>query len=461
MSEKQDSDRTEEKDRAVKTEPDERSPFKTDIFGDTNRTLRTVIQSSPLAVIVLDTSHRVRLWNPAAETLFGWREEEVLGKTLTTVPAGDTEQAEFKKLMDDAQKGISTVIKRTRRRRKDGVILDISISAAPLQNDDGQTVGTLGIIADITDHKQVEEALRENEERYRTILENIEDCYYEADLRGNLLFFNDVCKEMSGYGKDELIGMNYRKLSDNGENLKKIYEIFNRVYTTGKAARAVEWDITRKDGPVVHVEASVSLIRNAAGEPAGFRGIVRDVTSRKKMQEAIAHLAYHDNLTGLPNRLLFNDRLSMAVAQSSRKGLKFALLMLDLDRFKDINDTHGHAVGDRMLRSAGMRLSGSLRKADTVARMGGDEFLVLLQDITAAESSFNIARKILNAFERPFVIDGRELNISTSIGIAVYPDDGMDGETLLKHADAALYRAKREGRNKYMRYLPLVDGDLL
>lgn len=461
MSEKSDINRTGKKDRPVKRNPEEDLPFGADFFGDPNRTLRTVVQSSPLAIIVLDTRHKVRLWNPAAEALFGWQEEEVLGRTLTTVSAGDTEQAEFKKLMDDAQKGISTVIKRTRRRRKDGVILDISISAAPLQNDEGQIIGTLGIIADITDHKQVEEVLRESEERYRTILENIEDCYYEADLKGNLLFFNDVCKEMSGYGKDELIGMNYRTLSDNGENLRKIFEIFNQVYATGKAARAVEWDITRKDGSVVHVEASVSLTRNAAGEPAGFRGIVRDVTSRKKMQEAIAHLAYHDNLTGLPNRLLFNDRLAMAVAQSSRKRLKFALLMLDLDRFKDINDTYGHAVGDRMLRSAGMRLSSSLRKADTVARMGGDEFLVLLQDITAAESSFNIARKILNAFERPFVIDGREFHISTSIGIAVYPDDGLDAETLLKHADAALYRAKKEGRNRYLRYLPLVNGDLL
>jgi len=172
-------------------------------------------------------------------------------------------------------------------------------------------------------------------------------------------------------------------------------------------------------------------------------------------------MAYHDPLTGLPNRILFNDRLSMAIIHSQRKKLRFALLILDLDHFKQVNDTFGHSVGDGLLRSVGTRLQNLLRKSDTVARMGGDEFLILLQDISRPESAVTIAGKILKEFKKPFVVEPHTLTVTTSIGIAVYPDDGEDGETLMIHADAALYRAKREGRNRCHSYLPLIDADML
>jgi diguanylate cyclase (GGDEF)-like protein len=189
--------------------------------------------------------------------------------------------------------------------------------------------------------------------------------------------------------------------------------------------------------------------------------MLRDVTERIKAEEIIRHMAYHDPLTGLPNRILFNDRLSMAIIHSQRKKLRFALLILDLDHFKQVNDTFGHSVGDGLLRSVGTRLQNLLRKSDTVARMGGDEFLILLQDISRPESAVTIAGKILKEFKKPFVVEPHTLTVTTSIGIAVYPDDGEDGETLMIHADAALYRAKREGRNRCHSYLPLIDADML
>jgi diguanylate cyclase (GGDEF)-like protein len=223
----------------------------------------------------------------------------------------------------------------------------------------------------------------------------------------------------------------------------------------------VEWEVLKKDGSKGHVEASVSLVRNRAGDPMGFRGIVHDITARKESEAAIRHLAYHDVLTGLPNRILFGDRLSRAVAQAQRKGGKFALLMLDLDHFKDVNDSLGHTMGDRLLRSVGERLSGLLRKVDTVARMGGDEFLILLEDLSLSENAVTIARKILKSFDDPFRLGPHEVQVSTSIGIAVYPDDGDKDETLMRNADAALYCAKREGRQQYRRYLPLIDADSL
>lgn len=547
-----------------------------DSIGDPNRISRTVIQSSPLAMIVLDTDYRVRLWNPAAESLFGWRQEEVLGRVLPNIPQEGQELSEFKRLMEDVKRGNASVIQRVRGRKKNGDFLDVSISLAPLRNEGGQTIGVTGIIADITEHKQTEDLyktlansshagvyvvekgkfrfinrnaaayagytaeemlgmdsigivhpddrnaargnaslmlkgkrsapyefrivtkdgqtrwimetitpihykgkrailgnsmdvterreteqiLRENEERYRTIIENIEDGYYEVDLKGNFIFFNDACTAIFGYEKDEMFGMNYRKMAD-VEIAGKVFEFFHRVYTTGKPEKRVEWEAIKKDGDRAHVEASISLIRNAEGESTGFRGIVHDITQRKKTEQVIAHLAYHDALTGLPNRILFKDRLSVAIAQSKRSRLKFALLMLDLDQFKDINDTLGHSVGDRLLRSAGERLSGILRKVDTIARMGGDEFLVLLEDMAREENASSIAQKILRIFQKPFILDQHERVVTTSIGIAVYPGDGNDEDTLMKNVDVALYRAKREGRNRYRRYLPLIDTDEL
>jgi len=555
----------------TKTRPPSPGP---DVLGDSNRLSRTAIQCSPLATIVLDTHERIRLWNPAAEAIFGWRQKEVLGKDLPSVLHDGEEPSGFKRLMDGAKRGNASVIQRTRSRKKSGDVVDISLSLAPLRNKSGKVAGTVAVIADITEHKQTEDlyetlanssyagvyvvekgrfqfinrnaaayagyrveemlgmesvrivhsddrdtakenaslmlkgerstpyefrivtkdggirriletvtpihyrgkrailgnsmdvtgqreteqTLRDNEERYRTIIENIEDGYYEVDLRGNFIFFNDACKAILGYEKDEMVGMNYRKMA-NAEILRKVFEIFKRVYTTGKPEKRVEWEAFRKDRSRAHVEASVSLIRDADGRPTGFRGIVHDITERKKTEEVIAHLAYHDALTGLPNRILFNDRLSMAIAQSKRRGKKFALLTLDLDQFKTINDTLGHSAGDRLLRSAGERLSKLLRKVDTVARMGGDEFLILLEDMALEETASAIAQKILRVFQTPFTLDPHERTVTTSIGIAVCPTDGDDEATLMKNADLALYRAKREGRNRYRRYLPLIDTE--
>jgi diguanylate cyclase (GGDEF)-like protein/PAS domain S-box-containing protein len=175
---------------------------------------------------------------------------------------------------------------------------------------------------------------------------------------------------------------------------------------------------------------------------------------RKRDEETIRQLAYHDALTGLPNRLLFNDRLTIALAQANRNEEKLAVMLLDLDNFKNVNDTLGHSMGDRLLKGVADRLTGVLRKADTVARMGGDEFMLLMPGITRIEYSVEIAYKVLQTFYIPFVIDGHEIHTSASIGIAIYPDDGEDTDTLIKNADIAMYHAKEQGRNKYFRYSP-------
>ena len=202
------------------------------------------------------------------------------------------------------------------------------------------------------------------------------------------------------------------------------------------------------------------LVKGQVDSPLLVRAI-RYAIERKKLEEAIRQLAYHDSLTGLPNRTLFNDRLAVALAHARRNREKLAVMLLDLDQFKEVNDTLGHSVGDQLLRAVGHRLRSLLRESDTIARMGGDEFMLLLPGITPAENGANIAQKVLEAFGEPFAVDGQDLHITTSIGIAIYPSDGEDIETLVRNADIALYRAKGQGRNNYQCYTPAMRGEPL
>lgn len=189
--------------------------------------------------------------------------------------------------------------------------------------------------------------------------------------------------------------------------------------------------------------------------------LTREITERKRAEETIKQMAYHDDLTGLPNRRLFNDRLTLEMAHAQRSQQNLAVILLDLDHFKDINDTLGHGVGDQLLQATGERLSNLLRKGDTVARMGGDEFMMILPEIAQVEDAASVAQKILEVIRLPFVFDGHELHISTSIGIALYPEDGKDGDTLVKNADIAMYSAKEQGRDNYQRYTPAMTAKAL
>jgi len=186
-----------------------------------------------------------------------------------------------------------------------------------------------------------------------------------------------------------------------------------------------------------------------------------DVTESKRLEERLSHLATHDPLTGLPNRTLFTDRLSLELIRAQRSGKQLAVMLLDLDNFKEINDSWGHTVGDEVLKIIGRRLPEFLRKSDSIARMGGDEFLILLPDIERAEDARRIGLKLLDAFKDPFAVEGKELPTTTSIGFAVYPDDGHETEILIKNADIAMYSVKEGGRNgcrQYHAQEPSPDG---
>jgi diguanylate cyclase (GGDEF)-like protein/PAS domain S-box-containing protein len=270
----------------------------------------------------------------------------------------------------------------------------------------------------------------------------------DSDFR--IKYFNPVAAEIFHRSPGHIIGRSALELNDiggiGGDNLQRALNIVKR---RGKHNFAFE--IKRKR-QTRFFEGTLSSIRDRQKKLIGYVMMLYDVTQRREQERTIHHMAYHDALTGLPNRVLLGDRLSQALAAAKRSGTTGALMILDLDRFKDINDTLGHSTGDALLKSVARRLSGLLRKSDTVSRMGGDEFVLLLPTIASGDSSATIAAKIVRAFRRPFQCDGRQLKVTTSIGIANFPEDGSDAETVLKNADIALYRVKEAGRNGFQRY---------
>jgi diguanylate cyclase (GGDEF)-like protein/PAS domain S-box-containing protein len=381
--------------------------------------------------------------NLGACVFYGYPYEKILKLKMTDINTLTVEgvKAEMQLALSEKQNHCYC-----QHRLANGQIRDVEVYSGPLFMGGKQLV--YSIVHDITERKQAEEALRQSEEKYRNILENIQEGYYEVDLAGNFTFFNDSMCRIFGYPKEELMGINNRQYTDR-ENAKKLFQAFHQVYRTGEPHRGYDYEIIRKDGTKRYIETSVSLRKDASGNPIGFRGIARDITERKRTEEELAYRATHDLLTGLPNRMLFKDRFNVAMAQVQRIHKKMAVIFLDLDRFKEVNDTLGHDAGDELLYAVGNRLTNLVRKTDTVARMGGDEFLLLLPNIVQLEDAINIAQKVLDALRQPFILVGHEVSINISIGVAIYPDDGLDIDTLVNRADKAMYEAKQRGQNTY------------
>ena len=231
------------------------------------------------------------------------------------------------------------------------------------------------------------------------------------------------------------------------EDRERIKALFRRTVETGIGERA-EFRLLLKDGGIRHIESQGNVVHDASGKVSRVVVVSRDVTERKKIEENLRHLSYHDMLTGLPNRILFSDRLKQAIAAAKRdKRHILSMMFMDLDNFKEINDRFGHAAGDLALKEVASRIQDCLRESDTAARMGGDEFVVLLPTIETPDDAIIVAKKIRHALYQPIDLGNHGLTVTTSIGIVVYPEHGSEEEALLKNADAAMYHAKESGRN--------------
>jgi diguanylate cyclase (GGDEF)-like protein/PAS domain S-box-containing protein len=305
------------------------------------------------------------------------------------------------------------------------------------------------------------EKLEVSERLHRYLVNQSPDVIYTLDAAGRFTFLNDRIETLLGYSREELIGRHYTYLIFE-DDIDRAKFVFNERRTGARAARDIELRLKIKrrpsDSPSAERHLTVEFCATgiyeeknatAAKQFRGTYGVAKDVSERKRAQEAIYHQAYHDLLTGLPNRLLFRDRLNLAVAQAKRSGHMLAVMFVDLDRFKIINDTLGHIVGDQLLQAIATRVSKCVREGDTLARMGGDEFVLLLPQITTREAVENAAKKILGVMAQPFKVGSQEHSTGASIGIAVFPDDGDTMDVLVKNADIAMYDVKAQGRNGY------------
>lgn len=307
--------------------------------------------------------------------------------------------------------------------------------------------------AHANERRRVEWALQASEKSFRTLLKEKEAMLLNvmvgiAVVRDRLIVdCNRRFEEIYGYDRDEMIGQSVRILFRNDDDSLSTGRRIDTELTSGRTFNETV-GARRKDGTPFWAEIAGRIITTDS-PTSGSLWMCSDVTERVEAQQKNRFLAYHDMLTGLPNRLLFRDRFDQARANADRERAKLALLFLDLDQFKTINDSLGHQAGDRLLTSVGRRITESLRESDTVSRQGGDEFLVLLPNVSGAEGVATPVSKIMKAMKDPFELERHELNISLSVGVAIYPDDGPDFETLAKRADMAMYRAKEAGRNTY------------
>ena len=322
------------------------------------------------------------------------------------------------------------------------------------------TRGLLRALRYAVERKTTDEALHEEKERAQVTLNCIGDAVICTDMSGNISFLNVVAEKMTGWSLQEAAS---RPMAE----IVRILDATSREIILNPMARAVGQEripqlrsniiLARRDGFEIPIEDSVAPIHNREGRATGAVFVFRDVSAARAMALQMSHSALHDFLTGLPNRLFLSDRISQAIALAPRHMNKVAVLFLDLDGFKHINDSLGHPTGDKLLQSIAKRLGECVRGADTVSRQGGDEFVVLLSEVAQSEHAAITARRMLQAVARPHFIDQHDLHITTSIGVSVYPDDGQDAETLIKNADTAMYHAKENGRQSYQFFTPAMN----
>lgn len=336
--------------------------------------------------------------------------------------------------------------------RKNGSVFTVLLSTTAIRDHSGNLIRTRSTLFDISKRKLMEYALRESEERFRSVMDNAPIGMAIVSLDGNFLCVNQSLCEFTGYHKEELEKLSFQQITypeDLTIDLPNTKKLIDNELTYYKREKRY----IRKDGNIVWAQLTVTAVKdNTNGKPLYFISQIENIAERKMNQEKIHQLAYHDSLTRLPNRQLLLDRINHAIAQSERQNVLFAIIFMDIDGFKQINDALGHDIGDELLQEVAVRLVSSVRNHDTVARHGGDEFVIILNPVSHQGDIDKIAKKILSIFDTPFQIRNYTLNTSSSIGIAIYPFDGKTTTQLIKNADIAMYKSKNDGKNQYQFY---------
>jgi len=398
---------------------------------------RQLFDANPLPMWVYDRQTlRFIEVNQAAERHYGWSRREFLAMTIADIRPPD-ELPRMREVLDTL--GPRNEGRVFRHKKKDGTVFEAEVTSFEFESAGRRA--RLVIAVDVTERRNAERLLRESEQRYRLLFERNLAGVFRTTIDGRVLECNEALARTFGY--DSPADLLAQSADSVYEHAEERHRLMSRVREQGTLSN-VEVRMRRRDGTPIWVLENITLLEGDVLE-----GTIIDITDRKTAQEQMEYQAYHDVLTGLPNRLLFRDRIGVALAHARRHRTAAAVMFLDLDQFKIVNDSLGHTIGDALLQAVAARLVASVRGHDTVARMGGDEFTVLLSDVADSSNAATVAQKILESVSYPMMVDGHELFVTTSLGIALYPDDGGDAETLLKNADRAMYHAKEQGRNNF------------
>ncbi len=401
-------------------------------------------------IVVKGEDHRFIAFNDAAVAFLGRPREWMIGKT--DFDLFSPERAEFLQRTDDQALSSDKPVEYEAVYVAGGRTNSMVVRKSALTRADGSRVLVL-VMTDITERKAAEDALKASEQRFRDVAEVAGEYVWEDDLEGRFTYLSPKVVEVLGYTAEELLGRTAAELMPPGE-AERVRAWFAEQMGADRRFRDLEHQLVSKSGEILWLQVSGVSTHDEQGRPSGHRGTTRDITELKRSEARISYLATRDPLTELPNRLLFNDRLDQGLINARRASDSLGVLFVDLDRFKNINDSLGHHVGDLLLKEIAQRMAACIRRGDTLARLGGDEFVIALEHLKRAEDAAQVASKIVRAVSRTAEVGGHALNTSCSIGISIYPNDADDGVTLMKNADTAMYYAKEKGRNNFQFFSP-------
>jgi diguanylate cyclase (GGDEF)-like protein/PAS domain S-box-containing protein len=412
---------------------------------------RNLVETSNDLIWSVDSAGRWTYLNPASvRRIYRCGVAELLGRPFAERLAPEVRERDHA-ILRRLLGGEAVFNYETRHLRRDGTPVDLAFNAIPLRDAQGAVVGSTGTARDISEERAAAERLHESVEKLRLAVDVADLYYWEWEAASDRVHW--------GRNPDSLLG----KQDGQGAKWRDYLEVIHpedrdrylassEIAVRRGEALELEYRVIGREGGVRWISARGKPLYDGAGHVYRVIGVSQDVTERKRREEEVRFLAYHDTLTGLPNRRLLDDRLRQAVHLAQRRDTKVAVMVIDLDRFKEVNDALGHRAGDGVLREVAGRLAGCVRKADTLARHGGDEFVVVIPDLHVESECEVVADKVLSSLQAEFHSDGRAFSVGASIGISIYPTDAGDGEALLRNADVAMYRAKQLGRNHYLFY---------
>jgi diguanylate cyclase (GGDEF)-like protein/PAS domain S-box-containing protein len=417
--------------------------------------LRLIMDNVPARVAYIDRESRFRFLNRHNEEWLSESRKDLTGRKIGEV-VGDARARQLQPLMNRVFSG-ETISTEQMLVQPNGEQRWESIHYAPNRDGEGNVIGIYAVHTDIHDQKRNEEALRRANWMLSSHINNTPLAVLEWDRDFRLVRWSPQAENIFGWRAEEVLGMPITgsQLTHEADR-PTVTELIEKLMA-GEQPRATGLNRNyRKDGETIWCEWYHSCLLDEQGRIVSILSFVQDVSSRIQAEERLQYLATRDALTGLPNRLLLQERLAQAIAQAKRNGRHVGVLYIDLDRFKNVNDTLGHRIGDELLKQVTKSLSSALRETDLLARLGGDEFMVIVEDFDDAAVLNRVAQKLQDAIAQPFQIEEHDIYVTSSIGISIYPDDSDDPEGLLKHADVAMYRSKELGRNTYQ----FFDADL-